>query len=113
DTSEHYHNAAHNFESHGIGLSNLKIDVKKMIERKNEVIAQNTAGITFLFKKNKIETYEGVGSFVDKNTIKVTKTDGSTEELKAKNINNAAGCERTSLPFLPIDKERNITSTEA
>ncbi|HLS95402.1 MAG TPA: dihydrolipoyl dehydrogenase [Sphingobacterium sp.] len=113
DTSEHYHNAAHNFESHGIGLSNLKIDVKKMIERKNEVIAQNTAGITFLFKKNKIETYEGVGSFVDKNTIKVTKTDGSTEELKAKNIIIATGSKPTALPFLPIDKKRIITSTEA
>lgn len=113
DTSEHYHNAAHNFESHGIGLSNLKIDVKKMIERKNEVIAQNTAGITFLFKKNKIDTYEGIGSFVDKNTIKVTKKDGSTEELKAKNVIVATGSKPTALPFLPIDKKRIITSTEA
>lgn len=113
DTSEHYHNAAHNFESHGIGLSNLKIDVKKMIERKNEVIAQNTAGITFLFKKNKIDTYEGIGSFVDKNTIKVTKKDGSTEELKAENVIIATGSKPTALPFLPIDKKRIITSTEA
>jgi len=113
DSSEHYHNAAHNFESHGIGLSNLKIDVKKMIERKNEVISQNTAGITFLFKKNKIDTYEGVGSFIDKNTIKITKTDGSAEELKAKNVIIATGSKPTALPFLPIDKKRIITSTEA
>ncbi|GHE23695.1 dihydrolipoyl dehydrogenase [Sphingobacterium griseoflavum] len=113
DTSEHYHNAAHNFETHGIGLSNLKIDVKKMIDRKNDVIAQNTAGITFLFKKNKIDAYEGVGSFVDKNTIKITKSDGSTEELKAKNIIIATGSKPTSLPFLPVDKKRIITSTEA
>ncbi|MBD1420301.1 dihydrolipoyl dehydrogenase [Sphingobacterium chuzhouense] len=113
DSSEHYHNAAHNFEAHGIGLSNLKIDVKKMMERKNEVISQNTAGITFLFKKNKIDTYEGIGSFVDKNTIKVTKKDGSTEELKAKNVIIATGSKPTALPFLPIDKKRIITSTEA
>ena len=113
DSSEHYHNAAHNFESHGIGLSNLKIDVKKMIERKNEVISQNTAGITFLFKKNKIDTYEGVGSCIDKNTIKITKTDGSAEELKAKNVIIATGSKPTALPFLPIDKKRIITSTEA
>ncbi|HLT88609.1 MAG TPA: dihydrolipoyl dehydrogenase [Sphingobacterium sp.] len=113
DSSEHYHNAAHNFEAHGIGLSNLKIDVKKMMERKNEVISQNTAGITFLFKKNKIDTYEGVGSFIDKNTIKVTKKDGSTEELKAKNVIIATGSKPTALPFLPIDKKRIITSTEA
>lgn len=84
-----------------------------MMERKNEVISQNTAGITFLFKKNKIDTYEGIGSFVDKNTIKVTKKDGSTEELKAKNVIIATGSKPTALPFLPIDKKRIITSTEA
>ncbi len=113
DTSEHYHNAAHAFADHGISLSNLKIDVQKMIDRKNEVIAQNTAGITFLFKKNKVDTYEGTGSFIDKNTIKITKNDGKTEEIKGKNIIIATGSKPTALPFLPIDKKRIITSTEA
>ena len=113
DTSEHYHNAAHSFADHGINVSNLKIDVKKMISRKNDVIAQNTAGISFLFKKNKIDSFEGVGSFVDKNTIKITKNDGKTEELKGKNIIIATGSKPTALPFLPIDKKRIITSTEA
>ncbi|MBE8713303.1 dihydrolipoyl dehydrogenase [Sphingobacterium hungaricum] len=113
DSSEHYHNAAHNFEAHGIGLSNLKLDMKKMIARKDDVIAQNTAGITYLFKKNKIDSYEGLGSFKDKNTIIVTKADGKTEELKAKNVIIATGSKPTALPFLPIDKKRIITSTEA
>ena len=113
DTSEHYHNAAHNFGTHGISLSSLKIDVKKMMERKNEVIAQNTAGISFLFKKNKIDSFEGLGSFVDKNTIKITKNDGKTEEIKGKNVIIATGSKPTALPFLPIDKKRIITSTEA
>ncbi len=113
DSSEHYHNAAHNFGAHGISLNDLKIDIKKMMERKNEVISQNTAGITFLFKKNKIDSYEGLGSFVDKNTIKVTKNDGSSTELKAKNVIIATGSKPTALPFLPIDKKRIITSTEA
>lgn len=113
DSSEHYHNAAHNFDAHGISLNDLQIDIKKMMERKNEVISQNTAGITFLFKKNKIDSYEGLGSFVDKNTIKVTKNDGSSTELKAKNVIIATGSKPTALPFLPIDKKRIITSTEA
>ncbi|WP_149527082.1 dihydrolipoyl dehydrogenase [Sphingobacterium hotanense] len=113
DSSEHYHNAAHNFDQHGISLSSLKIDMKKMIARKNDVITQNTAGITFLFKKNKIDSFEGVGSFVDKNTIKITKNDGSTEEIKGKNIIIATGSKPTALPFLPVDKSRIITSTEA
>ena len=113
DTSEHYHNAAHAFADHGIAVKDLKIDVKKMIDRKNDVIAQNTAGITYLFKKNKIDTYEGTGSFVNKNTIKISKKDGATEEITGKNVIIATGSKPTALPFLPIDKKRIITSTEA
>lgn len=113
DTSEHYHNAAHTFSDHGISLKDLKIDVKKMIERKNDVIAQNTAGITYLFKKNKIDNYEGIGSFVNKNTIKIAKQDGTSIELTTKNVIIATGSKPTALPFLPIDKKRIITSTEA
>ncbi|PVH26138.1 dihydrolipoyl dehydrogenase [Sphingobacterium corticibacter] len=113
DTSEHYHNAAHNFADHGISLDSLKIDVKKMIDRKNDVISQNTAGITFLFKKNKIDSFEGLGSFVDKNTIKIEKEGADAQEIKGKNIIIATGSKPTALPFLPIDKKRIITSTEA
>ena len=87
--------------------------MKQMIARKDDVVAQNTAGITYLFKKNKIDSFEGVGSFVDKNTILVTKADGSTETLSTKNVIIATGYKPTALPFLPIDKKRIITSTEA
>lgn len=113
DSSEHFHNAAHTFTTHGINLKDLKVDMKQMIARKDDVVAQNTAGITYLFKKNKIDSFEGVGSFVDKNTILVTKADGSTETLSAKNVIIATGSKPTALPFLPIDKKRIITSTEA
>ena len=105
DTSEHYHNAAHAFADHGISVKDLKIDVKKMIDRKNDVIAQNTAGITYLFKKNKIDSYEGTGSFVNKNTIKITKKDGTTEEITGKNVIIATGSKPTALrikPFLSL-----------
>jgi len=113
DSSEHYHNAAHTFTTHGIELENLSVNMPQMIARKNDVVAQNTAGITYLFKKNKIDSFEGLGSFVDKNTIKITKTDGTTENITAKNVVIATGSKPTALPFLPIDKERIITSTEA
>ena len=113
DSSEHYHNAAHHFTSHGIQLKDLKVDMKQMIARKDDVVKQNTAGIEFLFRKNKITSYNGIGSFVDKNTIKVTKDDGSSEELTGKNIIIATGSKPTALPALPVDKKRIITSTEA
>ena len=113
DSSEHYHNAAHTFTTHGIDLKDLKVNMPQMIDRKDDVIAQNTAGITYLFKKNKIDTYQGLGAFEDKNTIIITKDDGSTEKITAKNVIIATGSKPTVLPFLPIDKKRIITSTEA
>lgn len=113
DSSEHYHNAAHVFAKHGINLKDLKVDMKQMIARKNDVVAQNTVGISYLFKKNKIDTYEGAASFENKNTIIVTKANGSIEKLTAKNVIIATGSKPSALPFLPIDKKRIITSTEA
>ncbi|WP_194774182.1 dihydrolipoyl dehydrogenase [Pararhodonellum marinum] len=113
DSSEHYHNAAHTFKTHGINLSNLKVDLKQMIARKNDVVKQNVDGIQFLMKKNKIDVHHGLGSFVDANTVKVSKDDGSTEEIKGKNIIIATGSKPANLPFVELDKERVITSTEA
>lgn len=113
DSSEHYHNANKHFAEHGINLSNLKVDLKQMIKRKNEVVEQTTGGITFLMKKNKVTTYQGVGSFLDKNTIKITKDDGTAEEIKTQNVIIATGSKPASLPFLKIDKKRIITSTGA
>jgi dihydrolipoamide dehydrogenase len=113
DSSEHYHNAAHTFKTHGINLDNLQVDFGQMVARKNEVVAQTTGGITFLFKKNKITSYQGMGSFKDKNTIVIKKADGSEETITGKNVIIATGSKPSSLPFLPIDKKRIITSTEA
>ena len=113
DSSEHYYNAAHAFTAHGIHLDNLKIDFGQMIKRKKEVVDANTSGITYLMKKNKITVYTGIGSFKDKNTITVTKADGTAEEITGTNIIIATGSKPSSLPFLKIDKKRIITSTEA
>lgn len=113
DSSEHYHNAAHTFKTHGINLSNLKVDLKQMIARKDDVVKQNVDGIQFLMKKNKIDVHHGIGSFVDSTTVKVTKEDGKSEEIKGKNIIIATGSKPASLPFIKLDKDRIITSTEA
>ncbi|MFC4870262.1 dihydrolipoyl dehydrogenase [Negadavirga shengliensis] len=113
DSSEHYHNAQHTFQNHGIDLKDLKVNLKQMIARKQEVVKQNVEGIQYLMKKNKIDVYQGVGSFKDKNTVTVTKDGGKTEEIKGKNIIIATGSKPASLPFINLDKERIITSTEA
>lgn len=113
DSSEHYHNAAHTFTTHGIKLDNLGIDFGQMIKRKQEVVDANTSGIAYLMKKNKIDVHYGIGSFKDKNTIIVTKADGTATEITSKNVIIATGSKPSSLPFLKIDKKRIITSTEA
>ena len=113
DSSEHYYNASHTFKTHGINLDNLSVDIAQMMKRKVDVVAKNTSGISFLFKKNKIDGYQGIGSFKDKNTIIIKKPDGTEQEITGTNIIIATGSKPSSLPFIKIDKKRIITSTEA
>ena len=112
DSSHHYEEAIHNFNDHGIEIGDkIKINFKQMIKRKSSVVEQTTKGIDFLMQKNKISVFEGLGSFVDKNTVKVEGKE--KKELKTKNIVIATGSKPGNLPFIKIDKERIITSTEA
>ncbi len=113
DSSEHYHNATHTFAEHGIDVKEVKVNLPQMIKRKNEVVEQTTGGITFLMKKNKVDTFEGLGFFKDKNTIKIALTKGGEQEITGKNVIIATGSKPTELPFLKPDGKRIITSTEA
>jgi dihydrolipoamide dehydrogenase len=112
DSSEHYYNAVHHFEEHGIVTGKVKADLGKMIERKTGVIKKMNDGINYLMKKNKITIHTGFGSFIDKNTIKVS-SEAKEEIIKGKNIIIATGSKPTILPFMNFDKTRIITSTEA
>ena len=113
DSSEHFHNAAHNFENHGIIIDTPKADLGRMIARKNEVVDQTTKGINFLMDKNKVTVFEGLGSFESATKIKISKKDGSSESIESKYTIIATGSKPSSLPFITLDKERIITSTEA
>jgi dihydrolipoamide dehydrogenase len=112
DSSEHFHAAAHTFKDHGIDIPEPKVNFSQMIKRKDDVVKQNGEGILFLMKKNKIDVYTGVGSFVDKNTIKVAGK-GKETTLTTEKVIIATGSKPMSLPFTPIDKKRIISSTEA
>lgn len=112
-SSHHYEELQH-FADHGIEVSgDVKVNLAKMIERKQTVVDQTCGGIKFLMDKNKITVFEGVGSFEDATHIKITKTDGSSEIIESKYTIIATGSKPSSLPFISIDKERIITSTEA
>ncbi|MCU0417465.1 MAG: dihydrolipoyl dehydrogenase [Cytophagaceae bacterium] len=113
DSSEHYYNATHTFKEHGIDVKDVQANLKQMIARKAGVVKQTCDGIVYLMKKNKIDVHTGVGSFLDKNTIKVTAADGSVKELKTTKTIIATGSKPSTLPTVPVDKKRIITSTEA
>ena len=113
DSSHHYYDAVNHFEEHGISVETPKIDFGKMIERKAKVVEQTTGGIKYLMDKNNIEVFEGLGSFVDKTHVKITKNDKSEETIEGENIIIATGSKPSNLPFIKLDKERIITSTEA
>jgi len=113
DSSHHFYDATHHFEEHGISVENPSFDFGKMIGRKDKVVETTTGGIKYLMDKNNIDVYEGLGSFEDATHIKVSKNDGSSEIIEGTNIIIATGSKPSTLPFISIDKERIITSTEA
>ncbi len=112
DSSHHYDDALKHFEEHGIEIpKDIKLNFKKMIARKDAVVEQTTKGIEFLMDKNKIDVYTGTGSFENATHIKIS---GEKEEtIEAKNTIIATGSKPSSLPFIKLDKDRVITSTEA
>lgn len=112
DSSHHYEDATKHFAEHGIELTGeVKVNLEKMIARKRSVVDQTTKGIDFLMDKNKITVLHGIGSFVDAAHIRIDGEDSQTIEAKYSII--ATGSKPASLPFISIDKERIITSTEA
>lgn len=113
DSSHHYEDAISHFEEHGIEIpGEVKLNFKKMIERKQGVVDMTTKGIDFLMNKNKVTVYHGMGAFKDATHIEVTSEE-KTETIEAAHTIIATGSKPSTLPFITIDKERVITSTEA
>jgi len=112
DSSHHYEDAIKHFDTHGIEIAGeIKINFEKMIGRKRAVVEQTTKGIEFLMDKNNITVFEGLGSFVDATHIQIAGK--KKETIEATNSIIATGSKPGSLPFITVDKERVITSTEA
>ncbi|CAM4192530.1 dihydrolipoyl dehydrogenase [Gillisia hiemivivida] len=114
DSSHHYEDAVKHFEEHGIEITGeVKVNLEQMMKRKSSVVSQTCDGVKFLMDKNKVDVFEGVGSFKDATHIIVDKTEGGQETLEAKHTIIATGSKPANLPFINLDKERVITSTEA
>lgn len=113
EISHKFHDAGHQFEKLGIGISKPKIDTKKLIQNKNEIINGLTSGIAGLFKKNKVQNIRGTAKFIDKNTVEINLADGSIQKITAKNFVIATGSEVAKLPNVEIDEKIIVSSTGA
>ena len=112
DSSEHYHNAKAKFETHGINVTGLTLDMPQMIKRKGEVVSQTNKGIDYLMNKNKIEVFHGHGSFISPKKIAVKGKD-ETIEIESDKVIIATGSKPITPDSFNYDKNRVITSTEA
>ncbi len=108
-----YEEALTHLSDHGVDVGKPKLNLKKMIERKNKVVEDLTKGISFLFKKNKITFVEGLASFESATSLKITKSDGATDQIEASKILIATGSVPTDLPGIEIDEKQVVSSTGA
>lgn len=113
DSSEHFHQVSHDMDVHGVMVSQVKLDLQKMMARKEKIVGDLTGGVAYLFKKNKIEAFNGVGRLKSANEVEVITSAGKIEVLKAKHIILATGSVPNTLPGLEFDGKRIVSSTEA
>merc|ERR1712137_535801 len=113
NASHKYEEAVHDFDKYGIEVSNVQINLQKMMKQKEKAVTGLTGGIQMLFKKYKVNGMFGYGKLTGPNEVHVAHEDGSESTLKAKNIIIATGSVVASLPGLEIDEKTIISSTGA
>jgi len=111
EASERYHAAGHDLADFGIKVSGVELDLARMLERKTKVVTQNTGGVAYLFKKNKITRYRGHGRITGPGRVVVEGQDAN--ELEAKHVLIATGSNVAPLRGVTLDGDRIGTSTEA
>ena len=111
-SSEKFEEAKHSLASHGVKLGSVELDLPTMMAHKDKVVKDNTGGIEFLFKKNKVDWLRGRGRITGKNEVTV-EGDGGAEVVGAKNIIIATGSESMPVAGVEVDEQRIVTSTGA
>jgi dihydrolipoamide dehydrogenase len=112
-SSEHYEFARLHAAAHGVKIDGVTLDLPAMLKRKDEVVGQNTRGVEFLFRKNKITWAKGRGTLRAGNIVDVAGNDGTTTQYAAKNVIIATGSVPFELPFLQFDEERVLSNIGA
>ena len=112
-SSEHFEFARVHAAEHGIGLGDIRLDLARMMQRKDTVVSQNTRGVEFLFRKHNITWARGVGELKPGNVVEVRAADGAATSYRPRNVIVATGSIPSALPFLPFDEERVLSNVGA
>ncbi len=112
-SSEHYEWLRLHAAEHGITVDGARVDLATMMSRKDDVVAANTKGVEFLFKKNKVTWARGFGTLRDGNVVEVQASDGSVTAWKGSSVIIATGSVPVQLPFLPFDEQRVLSNVGA
>lgn len=113
ESSHKFEEARQHFSAHGIDISEMSLDLEKMLSRKDGVVGQLVKGVDYLFDKNGVEGIHGTGTIVDSNTVEVDLLEGDTRTLETEKILIATGSKPVSLPGVPFDDEIVVNSTDA
>ena len=111
--SENYNKAKKDFNNQGIEISDIKLNINKMMSNKEKSVQVLTKGVEFLLKKNKVTYIKGKGVIFSKNDVVVYENNNKKINIKAKNIVIATGSSPTSLPGIEIDEKNIVSSTGA
>ena len=111
--SENYYKAKTDFRNQGIEISDIKLNINKMMSNKEKSVQILTKGVEFLFKKNKVTYFKGKGVIFSKEDVVVYESNNKRTNIKAKNIVIATGSAPTSLPGIEIDEKNIVSSTGA
>jgi dihydrolipoamide dehydrogenase len=111
--SELFEEAGHKFGKLGIGVDKPTLDLATMMKFKDEGVEGNVKGVAFLFKKNKIDAFQGIGRIAAPGRVEIKTRDGKTEVVETKNIVIASGSDVARLKGIEIDEKRIVSSTGA
>jgi dihydrolipoamide dehydrogenase len=111
--SEKFEEASHGLAAFGVKTGKVELDLKAMMAHKDKTVKANVDGVAYLFKKNKVEWIKGAAKILGAGKLQVALNAGGTQDIAAKNIVIATGSDVISIPSLPIDEKRIVSSTGA
>ncbi|HAO32278.1 MAG TPA: dihydrolipoyl dehydrogenase, partial [Candidatus Competibacteraceae bacterium] len=108
ESSEQYHHIRHGMDAHGIYVEGVRLDLDKMMARKDDIVLQLTNGIGALFKANGVEWLQGHGKLLAERQVEITARDGSVEVVSADHVIIATGSKPINIDAAPVDNAEGL-----